>query len=120
MVTEQQDTTAATVKGEAARQAVILAFGIVSVLVMVAAQRAAGDPDFYRSQRMKAAKASERMWEGSRRRSNRLNSAALAGSCEAYMSTTTSRPPGAQTRAISRSPSTVSVTFRSPKATETI
>ena len=59
MVTEQQDTTAATVKGEAARQAVILAFGIVSVLVMVAAPRAAGDPDFYRSQRMKAAKASD-------------------------------------------------------------
>lgn len=58
---EQASDTAATVKGEAARQAVILAFGIVSVLVMVAAQRAAGDPDFYRSQRMKAAKASERL-----------------------------------------------------------
>lgn len=60
MVTEQQDT-AATVKGEAARQAVMLAFGIVSVLVMVWAQRAASDPDFGREQRMRAAKTSERM-----------------------------------------------------------
>lgn len=48
------------VQAEAARQAVILVFGIISVLVMVAAQRAAADPDFYRGQRMKAAKAAER------------------------------------------------------------
>jgi|HubBroStandDraft_3_1064219.scaffolds.fasta_scaffold132622_2 hypothetical protein len=58
---EQPESPAGAVKSEAARQAVILAFGVVSVLVMVWAQRAAGDPDFYRSQRMRAAKASERI-----------------------------------------------------------
>ena len=54
-------TPGETAQNEAARQAVILIFGIVSVLLMVAAQRAAADPDFYRTVRMRAAKASERM-----------------------------------------------------------
>jgi hypothetical protein len=60
VVSEQQDT-AGTVQAEAARQAVILAFGIVSVLIMVWAQRASSDPDFYRAARMRTAKASERL-----------------------------------------------------------
>jgi hypothetical protein len=59
-VTEPQ-TPVETAQNEAARQAVILFFGIVSVLLMVAAQRAAGDPDFYRSARMRTAKAAERV-----------------------------------------------------------
>ena len=45
---------------EAARQAVILVFSVIGVLVAIAAQRAAGDPDFYRGLRMRAAKAAER------------------------------------------------------------
>jgi hypothetical protein len=58
-ITEQ--STADTVQSEAARQAVILLFGVVSVLIMIGAQRAASDPDFYRTARMRAAKASERI-----------------------------------------------------------
>jgi hypothetical protein len=50
-----------TAQAEAARQAVILVAGIISVLLMVAAQRAAGDPDFYRSARMAVAKRAERV-----------------------------------------------------------
>jgi hypothetical protein len=46
---------------EAARQAVILVFSIAGILVMVAAQRAAADPDFYRGLRMRAAKTAERV-----------------------------------------------------------
>lgn len=45
---------------EAARQAVMLAFSVVSVLLAVAAQRAAGDPDFYRTIRMRVTKGAER------------------------------------------------------------
>lgn len=59
MVNEQPDT-AGTVQAEAARQAVILAFSIVGVLIMVWAQRASSDPDFHRAARMRAAKAGER------------------------------------------------------------
>ena len=47
-------------KDEAARQAVILLFSVAGVLLMVAAQRAAGNPDFYRGLRMRWAKAVER------------------------------------------------------------
>lgn len=54
-------TSADAAQSEAARQAVILAFSIVSVLLMVAAQRAAADPDFYRAWRMRASKGAERM-----------------------------------------------------------
>lgn len=60
-MTEPQPTTADSARDEAARQAVILAFSVVGVLIMVAAQRAAGDPDFYRTIRMKASKAAERL-----------------------------------------------------------
>jgi len=49
------------VRDEAARQAVILIFGVASVLLMICAQRAAADPDFLRAQRMRAARALERM-----------------------------------------------------------
>jgi hypothetical protein len=56
-----QPTTSETVQTEAARQAIILAFSIVGVLVMVWAQRAASDPDFGRTQLMAAAKGSERL-----------------------------------------------------------
>jgi len=54
-------TAGDTVQAEAARQAVILAFSILGVLVMIAAQRAAGDPDFYRMIRMRASRAAERV-----------------------------------------------------------
>jgi hypothetical protein len=57
----EQPTTSGTVQAETARQAVILAFSVVGVLVMVWAQRAASDPDFGRTQRMAAAKGSERL-----------------------------------------------------------
>jgi hypothetical protein len=57
-----EQTTSDTVQAETARQAVILAFSIVGVLVMVWAQRAASDPDFGRTQRMAAAKGSERIF----------------------------------------------------------
>jgi hypothetical protein len=60
MVMPEQPATADTVQTEAARQAVILAFSIVGLLVMVWAQRAASDPDFGRTQKMAAAKTSER------------------------------------------------------------
>jgi hypothetical protein len=62
VVTEQaSDSPAVTAKAEAARQLVILAFGIAGVLIMVWAQRASSDPDFYRAARMRAAKVSERL-----------------------------------------------------------
>jgi hypothetical protein len=61
VVSEQADSPAVTAKAEAARQVVILAFGVVSVLIMVWAQRASSDPDFYRAARMRAAKAGERL-----------------------------------------------------------
>jgi hypothetical protein len=57
---DQPATPGDAASTEAARQAVVLAFGVVSVLIMVWAQRAAADPDFYRGQRMRAAKAAER------------------------------------------------------------
>ena len=53
-------TPGETAQNEAARQAVILVFGCVSVLLMVAVQRAAGDPDFCRTARMRVSKAAER------------------------------------------------------------
>ena len=56
----ETQTPGETARNEAARQAVILAFGIASVLLMVAGQKAAASPDFYRSARMGAAKAAER------------------------------------------------------------
>jgi hypothetical protein len=62
-VSEQPETVPTpgqTAQNEAARQAVILAFGIASVLLMIAAQKASGDPDFWRSCRMWAAKQRER------------------------------------------------------------
>lgn len=49
-----------TARDEAARQAVMLAFSVVSVLLAVAAQRAAHDPDFYRTIRMRLTKGAER------------------------------------------------------------
>jgi len=52
---------AESAQSEAARQAVILAFSVVSVLVVVAAQRAAADPDFYRTLRMGVSKRMERI-----------------------------------------------------------
>lgn len=57
------DETASPVEAaqsEAARQAVILAFSVAGVLLAVAAQRAAGDPDFYRTMRMRISKKLER------------------------------------------------------------
>lgn len=55
-----EPTAADAAQSEAARQAVVLAFSIVSVLVAVAAQRAAADPDFYRTIRMRVTKGAER------------------------------------------------------------
>jgi hypothetical protein len=49
-----------TAREETTRQAIILVFSIAGVLLMIAAQRAAADPDFYRSLRMRAAKSLER------------------------------------------------------------
>jgi hypothetical protein len=60
-VVTETPTPAETAQNEAARQAVILLFGCVSVLLMVAAQRAAGNPDFYAGLRMRTSKAAERM-----------------------------------------------------------
>ncbi len=57
---EQVPTPGETAANEAARQAVMLAFSIAGVLLMIAAQRAASDPDFYRGLRMRAAKCAER------------------------------------------------------------
>jgi hypothetical protein len=56
------DDTSSVVRDETARQAVILAFGVVSVLVYVWAQRWAADPDLSRTGRMRAAKHAERAW----------------------------------------------------------
>ncbi len=75
MTEQQQATPGETAQNEAARQAVILAFSIAGVLLMVAAQRAAGDPDFYRGLRMRWSKAAERvlaraagrLWAGAER-----------------------------------------------------
>jgi hypothetical protein len=53
-------TPAESAQNEAARQTVMLVFGVLSVLLMVAAQRAAADPDFYRRARMRAAKLREK------------------------------------------------------------
>lgn len=47
-------------QSEAARQLVVLAFSVISVLLAVAAQRAAADPDFYRTIRMRVSKGAER------------------------------------------------------------
>jgi hypothetical protein len=49
-----------TAREETTRQAIILVFSIAGVLLMIAAQRAAADPDFYRSLRMRTAKQVER------------------------------------------------------------
>jgi hypothetical protein len=54
------EATAEIAKDEAARQAIILAFSIVGVVVMVWAQRHAADPDAARTIRMRGAKSSER------------------------------------------------------------
>jgi hypothetical protein len=54
--------SSSVVKDETARQAVILAFGVASVLVYVWAQRWAADPDLARSGRMRATKQAERAW----------------------------------------------------------
>jgi hypothetical protein len=56
------DETSSVVKDETARQAVILIFGVVSVLVYVWANRVAAAPDFARSQRMQATKQAEKAW----------------------------------------------------------
>ena len=75
-MSEQPEVSAAeAAKVEAASQAVKLAFGVAGVLLMIAAQRAAGDPDFYRSLRMRAARRAERLlsqvaarcWQGAER-----------------------------------------------------
>jgi hypothetical protein len=50
------------VRDETARQAVILLFGVASVLVYVWAQRWATDPDMSRTTRMRAVKHAERGW----------------------------------------------------------
>jgi hypothetical protein len=62
MSPEEQGSSTSPVKDETARQAVILAFGVVSVLVYVWAQRWAADPDLARSGRMRAARHAERGW----------------------------------------------------------
>jgi hypothetical protein len=54
-------SAADTARGEAARLAGTLAAGIVSVLLMVAAERAAASPDFWRTARMRAARDGERI-----------------------------------------------------------
>jgi hypothetical protein len=59
-MSEQPLTPAETAQNEAARQAVVLAFSVAGILLYVAAQRAAGDPDFYRGLRMRASKKVER------------------------------------------------------------
>jgi len=56
-----EQTPADLAQAEAARQAVILAFGVVSVMIMVWAQRASSDPDFARRARMRAARQGERL-----------------------------------------------------------
>ena len=57
----EEAAASAVVRDEAARQAVILAFGVLSVVLMVWVQRHAADPDWFRSQRMRSAKVSERL-----------------------------------------------------------
>jgi hypothetical protein len=59
---ETTASSSSVVKDETARQAVILAFGVASVLVYVWAQRWAADPDLARSGRMRATKQAERVW----------------------------------------------------------
>ena len=49
---------------EAARQAVILVFGVAAVAAYVFVQRAVAGPDFLRTWRMRAAKAAERNFAG--------------------------------------------------------
>jgi len=53
--------TGATVKDEAARQLVALAGGLVFIAAAVVVERAASDPDFARSLRMRAARAVEQL-----------------------------------------------------------
>ena len=60
-MTEPTPAPAAEVRAEASRQAVILAFSIAGVLLMVAAERAATDPDFGRTLRMRLSKGAERL-----------------------------------------------------------
>lgn len=50
----------AAARDEAARQLVALAGGVVFVVVAVAVERAATDPDAFRTARMRAARAVER------------------------------------------------------------
>jgi heme A synthase len=56
---DQQPTPA---RDEAARQAIILAFSVVGVIVMIWAQRHASDPDAARTVRMRTAKGAERAY----------------------------------------------------------
>jgi hypothetical protein len=54
------DDTADVLREEAARQAVILAFGVAGMVLVIWAQRRAADPDAARTLRMRAAKGGER------------------------------------------------------------
>ena len=57
------DETAADVaRTEAARQLIILVFGIAGALAFVWVQRSAANPDAARSGRMRLAKSAERGW----------------------------------------------------------
>jgi hypothetical protein len=56
------DGSPSPARDEAARRAVILAFGVLSVVLMIWAERACSDPDVFRRARMRHARASERAW----------------------------------------------------------
>lgn len=56
-MSDSSTTPAEAAKAEAAKQAVILAFTVIAVLVVMAVQ----DPDFLRTQRMRLAAASRRL-----------------------------------------------------------
>lgn len=56
------ETTADAARTEMARQAVILVFSVVGVVVYVWAQRHASDPDATRTIRMRASKGGERFY----------------------------------------------------------
>jgi hypothetical protein len=58
----EETSSSSVVKDETARQAIILIFGVASVLVYVWAQRWAADPDLARSGRMHASKRIERAY----------------------------------------------------------
>jgi hypothetical protein len=56
------DPVGEAARTELTRQAIILAFGIVGLVVMAYAQRHATDPDMMRTHKMRASKRAERSW----------------------------------------------------------